>query len=126
MKPAPDLVLTPVARRRLLEDVSRAYPAEACGALLGNADEVVGVHPLPNRSSDPTCAFAIGPGDLEPLLRGEADGEPAVIGFYHSHPDCDPDPSARDIRAAWPGYWYVVVGIDRGSVGASRAWRIDG
>lgn len=126
MKPAPDLVLSPAAQSRLLKDVSLAYPAEACGALLGRANQVVGVHPLPNRSPDPRASFAIGPGDLEPLLRGEADGEPAVIGFYHSHPDCDPGPSARDIQAAWPAYWYVIVGIERGLVGPSRAWRIDG
>lgn len=126
MKPAADLVLKPAARRRLLEDVSRAYPSEACGALLGRADQVVGVHPLPNRSPDPRSSFTIAPDDLEPLLRGEADGEPAVIGFYHSHPDCDPGPSARDLEAAWPGYWYVVVGIERGRAGAPHAWRVDG
>ncbi len=125
MRPSFDLSLTPVVRARLLREAAAAYPLEACGALLGSADEVSGVHPLPNRAPDPTEAFVIDPAELEPLLRREADGGLPVLGFYHSHPDNEPVPSTRDLEDAWPGYWYVIVGVDRGLGGPPMAWKID-
>jgi len=126
LKPARDLVLTDSARRLLHEDAAREYPQEACGALLGSADRVVEVHPLPNRAPHPRVSFAIEPCDLEPLLTAEAGGGLAVIGFYHSHPDSEPRPSKRDLAAALPGYWYLVVGVDRGVSGRFHAWRMRG
>ena len=125
MRPSSDLSLTPVARAQLLREVTLAYPLEACGALLGTRDRVVGLHPLANRASDPRDAFAIDAAELEPLLRREADGGGAVLGFYHSHPDSEPVPSTRDLNVAWPGYWYVIVGVNRGLAGSPRAWRVD-
>jgi proteasome lid subunit RPN8/RPN11 len=33
-----------------------------------------------------------------------------AVGFYHSHPESDPVPSATDrARATWPGYVYLIV-----------------
>ncbi|MFQ5529318.1 MAG: Mov34/MPN/PAD-1 family protein [Gemmatimonadota bacterium] len=126
MKPATDLDLAAEARRRMLLDAARAYPSEACGALLGHGNRVSRVHPLPNRASEPRRSFAIEPRDLEPLLTREAEGGLPVIGFYHSHPDSEPRPSMRDLELALPGYWYVVVGIDHGVPGPPHAWRLDG
>ncbi len=123
MSQATDLHLTPTARARLLHEASQAYPAEACGALLGSADCVVGLHPLTNRALNPRDSFEIDPVELEPLLRGEADGGLPLLGFYHSHPNSGPIPSTRDLDEAWPGYWYVIVGVRRGVAGTLRAWR---
>jgi len=120
-----DLDLTPAARAELFHEAVQAYPLEACGALLGSADRVEGLHPLANLAQDPGNSFAIQPAELEPLLRGEADGGLTVLGFYHSHPDSDPVPSARDLDMAWPGYWYVIVGVDRGVTGPLYTWRAD-
>ncbi len=123
MSQATDLHLTPTARARLLHEASQACPAEACGALLGSADRVVGLHPLTNRALDAQNSFEIDPVELEPLLRGETDGGLPVLGFYHSHPNSGPIPSTQDLDEAWPDYWYVIVGIRRGVAGTLRAWR---
>ena len=92
--------------------------------MLGTGDHVTQIRPLPNRSSDPGRSYEISPSDLEPLLRDEVSGGPAVIGFYHSHPDADTQPSIRDRELAWPEYWYLIVGVDAGIVTSDSSWRL--
>jgi len=120
-----ELDLTPSAHVQLLQEASRAYPLEACGALLGSVNRVIGLHPFTNRSTDPENSFTVDPVELEPLLRGEANGGVPVLGFYHSHPDDRPFPSSRDLVDAWSDYWYVIVGVDQGIAGPPFAWRGD-
>ena len=119
------LTLSPVAQVQLSREASNAYPLETCGALLGSADHVTRLHPLANRAADPRSGFVIDPVELEPLLRGEADGGLPVLGFYHSHPDNTCLPSRRDLEGAWPGYWNVIIGVDQGVAGLPHAWQAE-
>lgn len=125
MSRAPELDLTPTAYAQFLEEASKAYPLEACGALLGSANRVISLHPFANRASDPGDSFTVDPADLEPLLRGEANGGVHVLGFYHSHPDARPFPSSRDLSDAWSGYWYLIVEVHMGITGRTCAWQAD-
>ena len=92
--------------------------------MLGVDDCVTEIRPLPNRSRDPGRSYRIEPSDLEPLLREEAAGGPSVIGFYHSHPDADPEPSVRDRENAWPDYWYLIVGVHGGVATSRHSWQL--
>src|SRR5262249_24429141 len=47
-----------------------------------------------------------------------------VIGFFHSHPDHPPRPSAFDLEHAWPYYSYLIVSVRRGEAGEARSWRL--
>jgi desampylase len=86
-----------------------ALPAECCGVLLGIAGEVVEAVRTRNLSEDP------GRYHLDP--KGHIDARRAarqrgleVVGFYHSHPHSEPEPSVTDVsEAAYPGYLYLIV-----------------
>lgn len=47
-----------------------------------------------------------------------------LIGFYHSHPDHPPVPSAFDREHAWPWYTYVIVAAGADAAGPVLAWHL--
>ena len=103
--------------RGIILAAQAAYPAEACGLLVGRRDElgrwcVVRVAPSANLAGDPTRSFEIDAKlrlDLQRDLRGGAD---RMIGLYHSHPDAPAQPSAADLQRAWePDLVWVIVSV---------------
>lgn len=110
-----------------------AYPCECCGALLGWLRDGDGaasrqvVHPVPLANAWDGAQerrYLIGSGTMLELERqAERDGL-ALVGFYHSHPDHAPTPSAFDREHAWPWYTYVIVAVRPDAVGPVRAWRL--
>ena len=112
-----------------LERLSRlareAAPLEACGVLLGRReDERLRVHEaraLTNPEREPG-RFRLEPGELATVLR-EADSLGLeVLGAWHSHPEGELRPSARDARGTPEGWCQLVVGPEA-SRGARAAWR---
>jgi proteasome lid subunit RPN8/RPN11 len=119
-----------VALSEVVEDHLRgAYPEEGCGVLLGRDQdgrrEVRRVVPLPNRRDDSRHnRYLIDP---EQLLRVDREARAEgldVVGFFHSHPDHPPSPSAFDLEHAWPYYSYLIVSVREGRVAEARSWRL--
>lgn len=118
---------------RVAEAVGRgleaAYPAEGCGVLLGRVEDgarvVERAEPAANRREDRNDRYLVDPGTLRRLLEAEDRGGPRVLGFYHSHPDAAPRPSATDRAHAWPWYVYLLVRVDGGRAADRRAWELD-
>ncbi len=107
------------------------YPDECCGLLLGSiatdrSKAVVETLPISN-ARDPENRrnrFLITPDDF---LRGEIHADRRgleVVGFYHSHPDHLPVPSAFDLEHAWPAYSYLIVAVRSGQAGQARSWTL--
>ena len=84
----------------LLEEAARAAPLECCGLLLGAAARVVEARPAANVATDPARHFEIDPAALFAAHRSARDGGPQLLGYYHSHPDGHPIPSATDCEHA--------------------------
>lgn len=121
--PPERLVIPTKIRRRLVDEARAAGAQEVCGALIGRrdasskVDRVTGIRPMHNRADDPRRAFSVDPAELAPILR-----DCEVLGFYHSHPRGGARPSGSDARAAWTGWWTVIVDPRAGDVAAwSRA-----
>jgi len=121
------LSLAPGVRDALLEHAregtDRDPPAEICGVLAGERgppDRVTAIRRVPNVAAHPRTAYELDPAaTMAAIDRVEDRGDDAV-GFYHSHPETDPVPSATDrARATWPGYVYLIVSPP----GAIRAYR---
>lgn len=93
----------------LIAEAARAAPAECCGLLLGRAGCVTEARPAANVAADPLRRFEIDPAALLAAHRAARTGGPAIVGYYHSHPDGHPVPSATDCEHA---------------SGDSRAWAI--
>ena len=103
----------------LLEEAAKAAPTECCGLLLGRDGKVEIALPAANVAPDPSCRFEIDPAALFAAHRGARDGGPQLLGYYHSHPDGHPVPSATDCERASGDHrvWAIVAG------GAVAFWR---
>ena len=125
----------------------RKYPNECCGVLLGSAEgeakQVREVVPLRNLRSDPKRSeellpltdpehesernrYLIDPIDLLRVIKDARSRRLEVVGYYHSHPDQPPQPSAHDRALAWPGYSYLIVAVHRGEPQQMTCWVLPG
>lgn len=122
------LVLAGGTDRRLAGSLEEAYPREGCGLLLGRVDGddrvVEEVRAAANRWEGRDDRYLVDPETLRRAVDEEAAGGPRVLGFYHSHPDADPVPSATDRELAWPWYLYLIVPVREGRAGTGRAWKL--
>jgi proteasome lid subunit RPN8/RPN11 len=117
----------------LAEEIRRqgegAYPAECCGALIGRVDgegkEVLRLAPAVNRRTDDPHRYLIAPDDLRRLEAEVLAAGQEIVGYYHSHPDHPPRPSAFDADHAWPWYSYLIVRVDRGRGADLASWVLD-
>ena len=127
------LELPEAVAREMARAAEEGYPREACGALLGSVEDdlrrVEAHHPVANRWADRDDRYIVDPATLRRLMEDEERGGPRVLGFYHSHPDAPPEPSATDLEHAWPWYVYLIVPVegDEGGprAGRGRAWELD-
>lgn len=109
-----------ISRPLLDEMIGRANACpdvEICGLLLGCGTLVEALLPAPNVAPDPRDSFELDPGVLIAAHRAARGGAAKPIGHYHSHPIGAAIPSARDIAAASPGdFWIIIAGGD------ARCW----
>jgi proteasome lid subunit RPN8/RPN11 len=106
----------------------RAYPAECCGILAGQAGamkDVLRVVPLLNRRTDDPHRYLIAPEDLRRVEAEVRHEGLEVLGYYHSHPDHSAVPSAFDMEHAWPWYSYIIVQVNRGSAAELTSWVLE-
>jgi proteasome lid subunit RPN8/RPN11 len=109
-------------------EAARAYPHEACGALVGSSPADVSLAlVLPNQeTASPRTRFTIAPADyLSAEAAAEARGA-RLVGFWHSHPDHPARPSATDREHGWEGLLTVVVAVEKGRPGDVTAWSVPG
>ena len=121
-----------------VQDVStHVYPEESCGLLLGTrrAGGQIVVKQAISTANVAALAERRHRYAIEPRLMleweriAEASGL-SIVGFFHSHPDHAPKPSATDGALAWPTYVYLIVGIvgrdrDRPLASGMAAWTFD-
>jgi len=130
----PVLRLQKQAVEEIDRHAERAYPRECCGVVLSvaNADQVRPITNIQDRlhTEDPiqnprdaTIAYYMDPQELYAVLRESEDLAHPIRVFYHSHPDHGAYFSAEDeARAmawdepAYPGAYYLVVSVAKGSV----------
>lgn len=105
----------------------RAYPNECCGAMLGSVEEGVKIVrealPLENSYAGAQATrYELKPEHLLAADRGARERNMALIGIYHSHPDCDAYFSETDLKNSCPWYSFVVLSIRRGEFDHANSW----
>ncbi|WP_142859207.1 desampylase [Salinigranum halophilum] len=120
---SPDLVFETALAERLLDHARAGAPAEVCGVLGGSEGTVTHAEPVSNIASTPRTRYELDPAEtVEAIERVEAGAE--HLGFYHSHPQGPPRPSATDeAEATWPDAVYCIVSLPESRI---RAWRWTG
>ncbi|MCP4428291.1 MAG: M67 family metallopeptidase [Chloroflexi bacterium] len=109
-----------------------SYPYEGCGLLLGtavaDANIVSAIRPTPNAwpvEEEKRERFRIAEqewiqAEMEAMKQGLD-----VVGVFHSHPDCPPIASPRDLHwAAFSGYSYLITEIREGAARDGRSWQL--
>ena len=114
----------------MLDHARAAFPKECCGILVGRDDgdgriATVAVASRNVYEGDQKDRF-----DLDPRAFLQADKQARtsglqVLGFFHSHPDCDAYFSATDLANSWPTYSNVVMSIKGGLYSHSACFTVD-
>jgi proteasome lid subunit RPN8/RPN11 len=116
------------ALEAIRREAARAYPHEACGALIGSSPaDVTEALALPNReAASPATRFTIAPLDYLNVERAAEERSAQLVGFWHSHPNHPARPSATDREHAWEGLLTVVVSVLKGEPREITAWSVPG
>lgn len=113
----------------ILSHARTCYPRECCGILLGTLEEgdlrtvTVALACRNAYEGEQTDRFELDPKDQFEAQRTARQQGLEVLGFFHSHPDCDAYFSATDLANSWPWYSNVVVSIRQGVFSQARAFR---
>lgn len=111
--------LSTLAHAAILAAARQAHPHEACGLLLGDADHIRSALPTANVHPEPARHFEIDPAALIAAHKAARLGGPALVGYFHSHPNGVARPSGTDAAmAAGDGrIWAIAAG------GVVTLWR---
>lgn len=112
----------------ILKDGSERYPEECCGIIFGKLNEsgekTAEYAETADNGSDKSekyHRFEITP---EIMLQAELTARKKkldIIGFYHSHPDCEAFPSEFDRTHALPVYSYIIMSVVNGKTVRTKA-----
>ena len=114
--------------REMVNHAQAVYPNECCGAMIGTIDgenkTVSHALVLDNvYSGSQRDRFELRPEDLIRVEIEARDRRLALVGFYHSHPDCDAYFSETDLKNTSPwGYSYVVLSIKNAVLDHANSW----
>jgi proteasome lid subunit RPN8/RPN11 len=116
-----EIELTRAVLERIAAAAARAFPDEACGLLLGREGRIEQAVPTANVHAKPQTHFEIDPQALIDAHRAAREGEPEVLGYYHSHPTGLAGPSETDRKmATGDGRVWAIAGE-----GGVTFWRDD-
>lgn len=91
--------------------VLAGYPNEACGALGSQNEFVVKNYPTDNAAEQPDDFSIISDTDIVRIYN-DIDKYDGDMIYYHSHPQSEAYPSARDIDwAKRSGYLYIIFSL---------------
>ena len=117
----------PPRRGRLPRGVLRHPGGGAGGGPAGRRRRTpgwCGSLPAENVHPDRRRRYALAPEALLAAQKAARAEGLDLVGYYHSHPDHPPRPSAADRRDAWPGVSYLIVAVAGGAAGEARSWRL--
>jgi proteasome lid subunit RPN8/RPN11 len=105
------------------------YPDECCGILVGTRQiekRVLACHRTANLNRERAHdRYQISPEEHYQIDKQARDNHLGLIGFYHSHPDSPPCPSAYDEMTAWPIYSYLIISVDKDKNTLVKSWVLD-
>jgi proteasome lid subunit RPN8/RPN11 len=118
------------AYKEMALHLSKCYPSEGCGFLLGadgDRREVRQILPVPNvHEGDHRKRYRITPEDYRTAERFAAQHDLMLLGIYHSHPDHPAQPSEEDRIQAMPFFSYVIASVSAAGVDTVTSWQLNG
>ncbi len=123
------LTITRAIKASIEAHAVEAYPHECCGVLVGRVEADGRVAVESARAGNLNTQRAHDRFDLDPKDYMRIDREARargldIVGIYHSHPDHPALPSETDLTAAWEGYSYIIVAVNRGQPGDFHSYEL--
>jgi proteasome lid subunit RPN8/RPN11 len=98
---------------------------ECCGMLAGRDGVITRAFRASNAAKNPAAEYEIAPKQLFQLTREIRAAELELLGIYHSHPNGQNEPSARDIEQAYyPDVAYFIISPQQDAEKPLRAFSI--
>ena len=95
--------------KQMTDHVLQEPRLECCGLLAGKDGAITRIFPATNEAASAT-EYSIAPAELFQSMREIRAAGLEFMGTYHSHPDGDNKPSARDIdQAYYPDVAYFIL-----------------
>jgi proteasome lid subunit RPN8/RPN11 len=105
------LIIPRYLLEKLLSHCQEEYPNEACGILAGKEGVVKKVYKMRNTECSP-INYMMDSKEQFTVMKEIGEEGLDITAIYHSHPDLDAYPSAKDIQLAfYPESVYIIVGI---------------
>lgn len=116
--------------REIYDHMESAYPHECCGLMIGTSDGSERVVHAFRKCRNLNTDRAHDRYQMDPLCQLKAQQEFAntpwdIVGIYHSHPDHPSKASQTDTDAAFAGYSYVIVSVQKGTVATAQSWDLN-
>jgi len=106
------------------------YPNECCGFLIGKVKEgkkTVGLSKAVQNYREPENQynrFIIPPQEYMKAEHFASSKNLDVVGFYHSHPDAESQPSQYDLDHSWPFFSYVIISVKNQKSDKTTSWQL--
>ena|SRR5579859_4498138 len=98
---------------------------ECCGLLAGRSGVLTRALPALNAAEQRAMSYEIAPKELFCMMREIRKAGLEILGVYHSHPNGDNRPSARDVeRAYYPDAAYFILSAHANALHPIRAFSI--
>ena len=116
--------------REIYDHTESSYPNECCGLMIGTIDGdshfVRTFRKCGNLNTERARdRYEMDPMDMLRTQREFEKGPWDIVGIYHSHPDHPSRPSQTDTDRAWPGYSYVIISVQKGTVATANSWLLN-
>ncbi len=119
---------------KIKSEGEKNYPHECCGIMYGEViydkitvKSVDFVKPIENSfdESEKYHRFMITAEDMMKAEMYARKNKIEIVGFYHSHTDCEAIASEYDREHALPIYSYIIVSVIDGKAVDMQSWELD-
>lgn len=95
----------------IIEHAKEDYPNEACGIVAGKDFASSHIYRMTNTEKSPVSYF-MEPKEQFMVSKEIRNRKEQMLAIYHSHPDSEAFPSAKDVQLAfYPDSLYIIVSL---------------
>ena len=111
MEPIKSIKISEEDINKLIRHAREGYPEEVCGILAGREGEVLEVFQMTNTEHSPVSYF-MDPREQFQVMKTIRERGLKMLAIYHSHPDTEAYPSAKDVRLAfYDDLAYIIISL---------------
>lgn len=99
--------------KNMVNHANEGYPYEVCGIIAGKDFASSHIYRMTNTDRSPV-SYRMDPKEQLLIEKEIKRGNEKMLAIYHSHPDSDAFPSAKDAQEAYQWNWnalYIIIGM---------------